>query len=366
MGGALPQIRPGLPAGVLGVTIDPLVHETVQLLCASEGRPVVNRRKDGPRPAVVGACSFRQVGATDPDMLLRDTLAMIDEMARQGQERGWPLDLAVLPECSFQFMKESVEEVAEALDGRIVTATAEKARQYHTYATAPVQTRRDGRVYNSVVLLDRQGEVVGVYDKVFPVMMGDGSLEYGITPGRQFPVFELDFGRVGMQICWDLAFDDGWQALSDQDAELVVFPTNPAVLTALRGRAWRHGYYIAASTVHPPAAIASPTGRLLGVTCEDREVLVVRIDLDFRVLHSNCMWEWSEERAKKYEGRIKVEWDADGHEYLATSSDPDLPVRRFLEIEGLLTGRQRNGRNIELQMKARGGAPVMPVPVERE
>jgi len=327
---------------------------------------VVNRRKDGPRPAVVGACSFPQVGAADADTLLRDTLAMIDEMARQAEERGWHLDLAVLPECSFQFLKENVEEVAETLEGRIVTATAEKARQHRTYATAPVQTRRDGRVYNSVVLLDRRGEVVGVYDKVFPVMMGDGSLEHGITPGREFPVFDLDFGRVGIQICWDVAFDGGWQALADQDAELVLFPTNPAVPTALRGRAWRHGYCIAASTVHPPSMIVGPTGRVLGITSQNRELLVVRVDLDFRVLHSNCMWEWSEERARKYEGRINLEWDADGHEYLVTSSDPSLPVRRFLEIEGLPTGRQRVGRNIELQVKARGGASAMPAPVERE
>ena len=46
-----------------------------------------------------------------------------------------------------------------------------------------------------------------------------------------------------------------------------------------------------------------------------------------------------------------MEWDVDRHECL----DPGLPVRRFLELEGLLTGRQRNGRNIELQWEARGG-----------
>jgi len=139
---------------------------------------------------------------------------MIDEMARRAEGQGWHLDLAVLPECSFQFVKESVEEVAETLDGPVVTAVAERARRHHTYATAPVPLRRDGRVYNSVVMVDRQGELVGAYDKVFPVMMGDGSLEYGITPGREFPVFDLDFGRVGVQICWDNApsFEGGWQA----------------------------------------------------------------------------------------------------------------------------------------------------------
>lgn len=325
-----------------------------------------HRSQDGPRLAVIGTCSFQQVGAPDPDTLLRDTLAMIDRMAQRAQEHGWHLDMAVLPECSFQFVGESVEEVAEDLDGPIVTAVAQSARWHGTYATAPVPLRRDGRVYNSVVILDRQGQPVGAYHKVFPVMMGDGSLEYGITPGRDFPVFDLDFGRVGVQICWDIAFEAGWQALADQDAELVLFPTNPASMVALRGRGWRHGYYIAASTVAPPAVLVSPTGRVLGTTSQDREVLVQRIDLDFRVLHSNCMWGWSEERAAAYSGRINVDWDAEAHEYLVTSRDPQLPVRAFLEGEGLLTGRQRNGRNIALQMAARGGPPNLPEPLERE
>jgi hypothetical protein len=61
-----------------------------------------------------------------------------------------------------------------------------------------------------------------------------------------------------------------------------------------------------------------------------------------------------------------VEWDAEAHEYLVTSSDPELSVRDFLRAEGLLTGRQRNARNIALQMEARGGPPTIPEPVERE
>ena len=141
-----------------------------------------HRRRDGPRPVVVGVCSFRQTGAPDPETLLRDTLAMVDEMAARAEAQGWPLDLAVLPEASLEFVRESVEEVAEDLDGPVVTAVAERARRYHICATAPVPLRRDGRVYNSVVILDRQGDPVGTYEKVFPVLMSDGTLEYGITP----------------------------------------------------------------------------------------------------------------------------------------------------------------------------------------
>jgi predicted amidohydrolase len=326
----------------------------------------VNRSKDGPRRATIGMCSLSQEGTADQEELLGRALAIIDQMADQAAVQGLHLDLAVLPECSFQFVERHVGEVAEPLNGRVVTALAEKAREHGIYATAPVQLRREGRIYNSVVILDRQGEPVGTYDKVFPVMMTDGSLEYGITPGRSFPVFDLDFGRVGVQICWDIAFEEGWQALADQDAELVLFCTDPASPVAMRGRAWRHDYYIAASTMHPPALAVDPLGRVLSTTSEYGEVLAVDIDLDFRVLHSNCMWEWPESRRSEYAGRVNVEWDGDAHEYLVTSNDPSLPVRRFLEVEGLLTGRQRNARNTQLQIEARGGPPVMPTPLERQ
>jgi predicted amidohydrolase len=323
-------------------------------------------RRDGPRPAVIATCTFRQLGAESPDDLTARHLALIDRMAEQAQGGGLTLDLAILPECSFQFVKKSVTEIAEDLDGPTVTAIAEKARQLGAYATAPVPLRRDGRVFNCVVLLDRRGEVVGVYDKAFPVMMKDGSLEYGITPGSSFPVWDLDFGRVGIQICWDVGFEDGWQALADQDAELVIFCTNPASPVALRGRAWRHGYYIAASTTHPPGVIVNPVGQIIATTTDDGQVLVERIDLDYRVLHSNCLWEWPEGRRKEYAGRVDVAWDVDAHEYLVVSHDPELPVRRFLEIEGLPTGRQRNRRNARLQLEARGGPPTMPEPLERD
>ena len=228
------------------------------------------RRNDGPRFAVIGICTLRQVDAPSPEAQLEDNLQMMDRMARVAEERGWRLDVALLPEVSFKFAEGNLRAAAEKLDGRTATAIGEKARQLGTYATAPILRQSGGVVHNSLVLLGRAGRPVGVYDKVHPVMMRDGSLEFGIAPGREFPVFDLDFGRVGMQICWDVGFADGWQALANQDAELVLFATNPAVPLALRGYAWRHGYYIAASTVHPVAPVVDPIGRVVAATSADR------------------------------------------------------------------------------------------------
>jgi hypothetical protein len=103
--------------------------------------------------------------------------------------------------------------------------------------------------------------------------------------------------------------------------------------------------------------IVDPVGRVLAQSATDRDVQVRRIDLDYRVLHSNCMWEWSLKDHPEYEGRVSISWDRDAHDYLATSLDPKLPVEAFLEREGLLTGRQRMGKNIGLLDRAWGAPP---------
>ena len=280
---------------------------------------------------------------------------MVDEMARRAKARGWGLDVAVLPEHDTRGIVEGVAEAAEDIGGPRVAAMARKAREHGTHVAAPVHLARDGKVYNSLVMLDRAGEVLGVYDKAFPVTWTDGSLERGVTPGRRFPVFDLDIGRVGLQICWDIAFPEGWQALADQGAELVLYATDPIGMLGLRSHAWDHEYYIAGSTHRPPAAVVEPTGHVVATTSGRREAQVVRVDLDFRVLNTNCLWEFPESRREEYADRVRFEWREEEYLFLATSLAPGLPIGRFLAEHGLLSGRERRARNLDLIDRARTG-----------
>ena len=83
--------------------------------------------------------------------------------------------------------------------------------------------RAGGRVYNAAVLIDRKGKVAGVYRKMFPT---PGEIEDGITPGTEAPVFETDFGRVGMAICWDLHFprEVCWP-MAERGVQLICWPS---------------------------------------------------------------------------------------------------------------------------------------------
>jgi len=319
----------------------------------------MSKRKAGPRPVVVGTCTLAPFQHPDGNAgRLADGLVLVDRMAARARAENWALDLVVLPEhfAQHDHQKRSLEEEAEPLDGPLVAALAQKARQHKTYVALSMLLAEGGRFHNAVVFLDRQGRHVGRYLKQCPVLLLDGSLERGVTPWHETPTFDLDFGRVGAQICIEAFFDDGWQALDSQGVELVVFPSATSGVMALRSQAWRHQCYIVASTFRAPAVMVDPLGREIARTAGDKEVLVARFDLDYRVLPWNSLRDFGVALGRKYAARIRQNWDREEDMCLVTSLDPKLPVGEFLKRENLETHRQHLARNRAAHEKARGGS----------
>ena len=323
-------------------------------------------RRDGPRHAVIGTCTLSLRNIQDADVLLANGLEMIDEMAREAERQGWRPDIMVLPEHFAVPAGSNPFETGEDLDGRTITAVAARARAHDAYVVVPMYVRDGDAVHNSAVLLDRTGEPVGVYHKAFPVVLPDGSIERGITPGREFPIFETDFGRVGLQICWDVVFDDGWRALAAQEAELVLFPSAAPTVPLMLSHAYRYEYYVASSVMRPPSIIVDPQGCIIARSSQDREVAVARVDLDYRVVPSTFLWSRGDALKEKYGDIIDWGWhDAEGS-CLMTSSDPEMPIGRFLETEGIMTLSDWVDYNRRRIGEARGGPPVMPPEAENQ
>jgi len=316
----------------------------------------MTNRKPGPRPVVVGTCTLSPFQHPRGNAgRLADGLALVDRMAAEARARGWGLDLVVLPEHFAQGERLPHEEEAEPLDGPLVAALAEKARLYRTHVALSMLLADAGRFWNAVVLLDRQGRPVGTYRKVRPVLHLDGSLERGITPGSDVPVWDLDFGRVGAQVCFEAFFDSGWQALDAGGAELVVLPSATSAVAALRSQAWRHEYYVVASTFRAPTVIVDPLGREVARTSGDKEVLVERFDLDYRVLPWNSLRDFGAALAETYGARVRQDWHREEDMCLVTSLDAALPVGELLRREKLETNREHLARNVVAQDAARGG-----------
>ncbi len=86
---------------------------------------------------------------------------------------------------------------------------------------------RDGpRYYNSLVMVDAGGDMLGVYRKSH-IPDGPGYQEkFYFRPGDTgFRVWNTKFGRIGVGICWDQWFPETARALTLQGAEILFYPT---------------------------------------------------------------------------------------------------------------------------------------------
>ena len=100
-----------------------------------------------------------------------------------------------------------------------------------------------------------------------------GEQKKGLVNGNDFLVFNLDFGRVGIMICWDNYFPESARCLGNRGAELVLYPLfgdtlNPGWEIKLRSRAIDNSMYIAACQID-----AISPGAFTGLVDTDGTVL---------------------------------------------------------------------------------------------
>jgi len=93
------------------------------------------------------------------------------------------------------------------------------------------KSKKKGGFSNTALLFDRKGEIAGKYSKMHPAVgkaphwwppLPDQS-EWIMKAGEDFPVFELDFGCVGIMICYDGYFPEPAEILSLHGAEIVAW-----------------------------------------------------------------------------------------------------------------------------------------------
>ncbi|MCW5963227.1 MAG: carbon-nitrogen hydrolase family protein [Bryobacterales bacterium] len=189
-------------------------------------------------------------------------------------------DLILLPEgISVVGTSLSYVQVSAPVPGSDTEFLAKLAREKKAYVAAGIYERDGDAVYNTSVLLDRQGNLVGKYRKVY---LPREELEGGITPGDDYPVFETDFGRVGMMICYDVFFPDPARALAVQGADIILMPIWGGPERLAVARALENRVYLAASGYDHPTYVMDPNGEILSKASEQGSVALTTIDLNQR------------------------------------------------------------------------------------
>ncbi len=292
------------------------------------------------------------------DKRLADLAAIVDRMAGESKNRyGRGLDLAVLPEAAItgevggDALSRSV-----AFAGPVANTFTRKARDNRCYIVVPTFLRESNdarRCSNAAVLVDRKGEVAGIYRKVHLVVSGDGkSMEGGSSPGKEFPVFNCDFGKLAIQICYDMEFDRGWQELARKGAELIAWPTQSPQTAQPAARAMQHRCYIVSSTWRNNASVFEPTGKIAAEVRPPEQVLVHELDLSYSILPWSSKLRNGQALREKFGEKIGLRYYEDEDCGIFWSNDPRTPVRQMTQSLGLLEADDELARVKESYRKA--------------
>jgi predicted amidohydrolase len=302
----------------------------------------------------------RPVRITSLSFSCRPLEEIVDVVDREGA-RG--VDLIALPET---WTNQGLNQ-PERLDGPVISAMAELACRHQTYIVCPLdrQDQEGERRVNSAVLLDRAGRVAGIYDKVYPYWS-----EFALLPtvqiGNAAPVFETDFGRVGLAICFDVNFPEVWKELADNGAELVIWPSAYSAGTTLQAHALNHHYAIVTATQTGDCLVYDIDGQeLLDEKSDDITISRITLDLDRGIYHENFNLDKRDRLLAEHDDDVALERHLRREQwFILRAKRPGVSARSLARAYGLEELRDyvdRSRRQID-EMRARqleGAVPAM-------
>ena len=212
-----------------------------------------------------------------PDDYLRNhemveiALQLTEEQGREGP------DIVLLPELINLFEVEGhqlpLEEAAsESAVADLTARFAELAARYEMYLILPVGELRADGLYNSAILLNRQGQEIGRYDKTH-ISQPEKLIYPNIQAGEEFPVFDLDFGRIGIMTCYDCNFPEVAMIYAMKGVEVLFYPrwqSGPSEIyfeIQMRARALDQGIFLVSSSFGVRDGLPWKPGMLFGRSC---------------------------------------------------------------------------------------------------
>lgn len=249
-------------------------------------------------------------------------------------------DLIVLPET----WRGQTDESIESLDGQTISRLAALAKQHQTYIISPIDRSANDCRFNSAVVIDRKGEVSGVYDKIYPYW-GEFKHKRPVLPGSVAPVIETDFGKVGIAICFDVNFPEVWQALDNNGAELVVWPSAYSAGRHLQAYALLHHYYIVTATYRGDCQVYDITGKRLIDNHNSNDfdhntsavnVTRVTLDLDRGIYHTNFNITKRDQLLREHGDKIEQELYLKRESwFVLKATQPNVSARELAKQYGL-------------------------------
>ncbi len=252
-----------------------------------------------PKMDVFGGERDRALGGRKLEENLDLACRLLDQAGRAGCDIvAYPEDIQGIAHYGYWYAEPDLfHGYVESIPGRTTERVAEVAARHRMHVVFGTYERIGDRVYNAAVLMGRDGAIIGKYHKV---QLPDVE-RWSVTPGDSFPVFETDFGVVGMMICYDINFPEVARCLTLNGAELLFHPTMGYSLAGqcegnglmrARVRAMDNFVPLVISTCGSDSVIVNSDGTVLAMARPHAEdIIAAIIDLDATPM-DHSQWEF--------------------------------------------------------------------------
>ncbi len=276
---------------------------------------------------VIRAALFQTAWTGDKESMIQVHEQAVRDAAAQGAQVLCFQELFYGPYFC-QVQDKAFYEYAEQVpEGPIVRRFQDLARELGIVLILPVyEEEQPGVLYNTAAVIDADGSYLGKYRKHHIPQVKGFWEKYYFKPGNLgWPVFDTAVGKVGVYICYDRHFPEGWRQLGLNGAQLVYNPS--ATHRGLSSYLWRleqpaaavaNEYFVAAinrvgveeygdNDFYGTSYFVDPRGQFVGEAAGDKaEELLVR-DLDFDVIEE-VRQQWAfyrDRRPDAYEGLVQ-------------------------------------------------------------
>lgn len=213
-------------------------------------------------------------------------------------------------------------------DGPTINRLKEFAKKYQMVIIAPIyEEEMTGVYYNTAAVIDADGTYLGKYRKNHIPQLAGFWEKFYFKPGNLgYPVFQTQYGKVGVYICYDRHFPEGARLLGLNGAEIVYNPS--ATVAGLSQYIWKleqpahavaNGYFMGCinrvGTEKPwslgkfygTSYFVDPRGQFVAVGSEDKDELVVA-DLNLDTIREvRDLWQfYRDRRPETYENMVRL------------------------------------------------------------
>ncbi|WP_426349740.1 carbon-nitrogen hydrolase family protein [Alloiococcus sp. CFN-8] len=235
---------------------------------------------------------------TDKENNMKKALSEIRSLSEKGA------DIVILPEMfNCPYNMNFFSQYAEPSEGKCWSLLAKAAKENNIYLIAGSIPEIDdqGNIYNTSYIFDRNGLEIGKHRKIhlfdINVQGGQRFMESAVlTAGDKVTIFDSEFCRIGVAICYDYRFPELTRLMVDQGAKIIIIPaafnmtTGPAHWELLfRQRAVDNQVfsigvapsrdYNASYVSYGNSIVVSPWGEVLLRLGEEEASVVIDIDL---------------------------------------------------------------------------------------